>query len=314
MGRGVARRLVWVALAWVVAACGRGSRTTPLPSIPPPQPSATAAASPTVTVTPSATPEPVAARVNGEAILVAEWVAETRRALAAAETLGLDLTPDQAGPQALDALVERLLLAQAAREQGLFPGPAEVDARLEALRAARGGPEAWDAYLQANGFTPETFARALALDMAAARMRDAIAAEVPTHGPQVKARIIQVPTQAEAQAVLQYLQAGSEFRVLARQYHPGGQGDLGWFPRGVLWAPEVEDAAFALEPGQYSDVVAAEQGFFIVYVEDRTDDGPYAPWAVRVLQARAVEAWLAQARAAAHIEILVTPQAPPLAP
>ncbi|NPA31032.1 MAG: hypothetical protein GXO37_03430, partial [Chloroflexi bacterium] len=266
----------------------------------------------TVTVTPSATPIPVAARVNGEAILVAEWVAETRRALAAAEDLGLALSPSDAGEQALDLLVERLLWAQAAREQGLFPGEDEVQARWQQLEAARGGAEAWAAYLADLGYTPATFRQALAQDMAAARMRMAVAEQVPTHGPQVKARVIHMPTQADAQAVLQYLHAGEDFMALVRQYHPTGRGDLGWFPRGALWVPEVEEAAFALEPGHYSAVIPTDRGFYIVYVEARSDDRPYAPWALDVLRARAVAEFLAQRRAAAQIEILVNPQEPPL--
>jgi len=299
-------------LVWLSACSGRAAGPTPTPARPRIR-TLTPAPPPTATVTPSPTPLPLAARVNDEGILVAEWVAETRRALAAAETLGLDLSPAEAGPQALDVLVERLLWAQAAREQGLFPSDDEVQARWDALVAARGGPEPWEAYLDALGYTPEAFRRALALDMAAARVQAAVVAQVPTHGPQVKARAIQVPTRAEAEAVLQYLQAGNEFRVLARQYHPGGQGDLGWFPRGVLWVPEVEEAAFALEPGQYSDIVTTDRGFYIVFVEDRASERPYAPWALDVLRARAVEDFLAQRRAAARIEVLVTPQEPPLA-
>ena len=311
--RGWARWLGLLGLVVALAACQGNPAGTASPAATRPRVrTLTPAPPPTATVTPSPTPLPLAARVNGEAILVAEWVAETQRALTAARDLGLDLAPADAGVQALDMLIERLLLAQAAREQGLFPSEADLTARLEELTAARGGPDAWAAYLDALGYTPEAFRRALALDLAAARMRDAVAAQVPTHGPQVKARVIQVPTRAEAEAVLQYLQAGNEFRALVRQYHPGGQGDLGWFPRGVLWAPEVEEAAFALEPGQYSDIVATDRGFYIVFVEDRAEDRPYAPWALDVLRARAVEDFLAQRRAAAQIDILVTPQEPPL--
>lgn len=312
-GVGLRWALVGLLAVGLLTGCGRAAGA-PSPTAPRVRVvTLTPAPRPTATASPSPTPPPVAARVNGQAILVAEWEAETRRAQQAAQDLGLQLPPEQAAQQALEMLIERALLAQAAQQRGLFPNEAEVQARWEALQAARGGPEAWQAYLQGLGYTPEAYRRALAQAMAAARMRDAIAAEVPTHGPQVKARVIQVPTQAEAEAVLQYLQAGNEFLALVRQYHPGGLGDLGWFPRGALWVPEVEDAAFALEPGQYSAIVATDRGYFIVFVEDKTEDRPYAPWALRRLQAQAVRDFVAQQRAAATVEILVEPHQLPAA-
>jgi len=300
-------------VAALAAACAGGQEVAP-PASPTrfhaPSPAATPSS--TATAPPSATPVPVAARVNGDVISVPEWVAETRRALRAADALGQNLSPADAGAQALAMLIERLLVAQAAREKGLFPSEATVAARLEALQAQRGGVEPWRAYLTDLGYTPEDFRRALALDIAAARMRDAVIAEVPTHGPQVKVRVIAASTQAEAEAVLQYLQTGKDFLTLVKQYHPGGQGDLGWFPRGALWTPEIEEAAFALEPGQYSGVVATERGFYLVYLEDRTEDRPFAPWALNLLQARAWQDFVARQRAQAQVDIQVTPEMPPL--
>ncbi len=313
----VGRRWAFVGLLAVGLLAGCGRAAVAFSPTAPGRPGATLTTAPqptaTTTATPSPTSPPVAARVNGQAILVAEWVAETRRAQQAAQDLGLQLPPEQVAQQTLEVLIERALLAQAAQQRGLFPNEAEVQARWEALQAARGGPEAWQAYLQSLGYTPEAYRQALAQAMAAARMRDAIAAAVPTHGPQVKARVIQVPTQAEAEAVLQYLQAGNEFLALVRQYHPGGLGDLGWFPRGALWVPEVEDAAFALQPGEHSAIVATDRGYFIVFVEDKAEDRPYAPWALRRLQARAVRDFVTQQRAAATVEILLEPQQLPAA-
>jgi len=60
---------------------------------------------------------------------------------------------------------------------------------------------------------------------------------------------------------------GADFAALAKKYSEGPSaprgGDLGSVPRGLL-APPYEEAAFALEPGEVSDVVETEFGFHVI--------------------------------------------------
>ncbi|MBI4409152.1 MAG: peptidylprolyl isomerase [Gemmatimonadetes bacterium] len=67
--------------------------------------------------------------------------------------------------------------------------------------------------------------------------------------------------------------AGADFAKLASEYSqdPGSAqqgGDLGFFARGQMVAP-FEEAAFALEPGQVSEVVESPFGLHIIKVEER---------------------------------------------
>ncbi len=79
---------------------------------------------------------------------------------------------------------------------------------------------------------------------------------------------------AEMMALLQRIRAGEDFEAMARTYSQdrgsGAQGgDLGEFGAGEMVAP-FEQAAFALEPGEVSDLVESPYGLHIIQVYDKT--------------------------------------------
>jgi peptidyl-prolyl cis-trans isomerase C len=132
--------------------------------------------------------------------------------------------------------------------------------------------------------------------MAAARMRDQIIAAVPTTADQVHVKQILFYNAEDAQNVYALLQSGWDFNTLAAQYEPLTKGELGWFPRGYLVHPTIEEAAFALQPGEYSAVIESSVGYHILYLVERDPAHPLSPDALLTLQENALQDWLTQRR------------------
>jgi parvulin-like peptidyl-prolyl isomerase len=87
---------------------------------------------------------------------------------------------------------------------------------------------------------------------------------------------------------------------------PAG-GDLGWFPRGLLTVPEVEQAAFTLQPGETSDVIHSALGYHIVQTLEHDPARPLTPEAEKRLREKASATWLAGALAQATVEKFIQP-------
>ncbi len=255
------------------------------------------------TVTP--TEEPMAVRVNGSGISIVEFEAEQQRLQDAQTTLGEPWSAEEMMDRVLSELVGQVLLAQGSAEEGYAVDETTLQSHVDALITEVGGTENFMAWLQANHYDEIEFRKVLNRQLAAAWMRDAIASTVPTSGEQVHARQILVSDRATADAILQKLQAGNDFGTLAKQYDATTVGDLGWFPHGFLYQQAVEDAAFALNAGEYSSVIETPYGFHIVQVIERSSEQPYSADVLHMLQEQAVQDWLDARWAASSIEVLI---------
>lgn len=294
---------ILILLSIALTGCANGAASPPA--------SATAPAStqaPTATAlppTPSPTPVPLALKVNGEGVSLAEFQAGMLQIEAAAQALGQALSPQEQRAMVLNDLIETELLAQAARAAGFQVSDEALQASLDEIVAAQGSQAALQDWQARMGHTPESFHTALRRGLEAAWQRDQIAASVPERAEQVHARQILVLSEAAAQQVVAQLgQAGANFATLAFGYDLSTGGDLGWFPRGYLTQPAVEEAAFILQPGEVSGIVETDFGFHIVQVIARESDRPLEPLVRQALGRKALAAWLAAQRQQAQVEEL----------
>jgi len=264
---------------------------TPLPTLPP------------ATATPPPTPTeiPLAARVNGQPIYLTDFEREVARA-------GDAVTPRQV----LDAMIETVLLEQAAADAGVTVTDEQLDEIIQADVDAVGGREVFEARLASNNLTEEEYREKVRANLVAQRVQMQLPGEVPETLEHVHARHILVATQEEAEAILAQLRGGADFGTLAQTYSLDVStrdtgGDLGFFPRGLLLAPELEEAAFALAPGQISEVVHSDLlGYHVVQVLER-EERPVGEQETELLRANQIRRWRELLWAGATIEHFIEP-------
>ncbi len=111
------------------------------------------------------------------------------------------------------------------------------------------------------------YVRALLLNQ---KVFDHVTKDITRDQDMVWARHILVETEEEAKAVLDRLNAGEDFGVVAAEVsvdtsNSASGGDLGWFTQGQM-VEEFDKAAFTLEIGKLSEPIQTEFGFHIIQV------------------------------------------------
>ena len=203
----------------------------------------------------------------------------------AQEQLGQDRAAFQR--QTLARLINREVLEEAARREGVTVTDGDVDAQLQRFAEQAGGREALEAQAAQSGIAPQDlprFVRDVVLDQ---ELGDALTEdlEVPPATLQslyqrgiaqfdrVQSRHILVQDEAQARSLLQQVREDpSRFEDLAAEFsldtsNKDQGGDLGLAGRGQF-VPEFEELLFSAEPGTY-DVVQTQFGWHVVHVQDR---------------------------------------------
>jgi peptidyl-prolyl cis-trans isomerase C len=243
----------------------------------------------------------VLARVNGEEVRKADFDLMVRNI-----ELGNGPIPaerrDEVLRDALDQLITYTLLKQEAKNRSLSATDAEVDARLQAMRSQFPDEETFTKALADRGLTLERLRSDARDDLNINKMMEA---EVQAAGPATDAEAqafyeknpdkfqrgesvrashilllagenadeaAKKKARAQIDDLCKRAKAGEDFAKLAREHSQDGSaangGDLDFFTRGRM-VPEFESAAFALQPGQVSDVVTTQYGFHVIKVTDR---------------------------------------------
>jgi len=240
------------------------AETAPAPAAEAPAaeaPAAAASEAPAAAAEPAVDPSAVVARVGEREIT-------ERQVEIARQEFGTELNqvPEaQRRGVIVDALINMELLAQAARDAGLDKGD-DFEARLDFLKqqALR------NAYVEREivpTVTPEELQKGY---------ESFVVGEFKPQ-EEIRARHILVDTKEQAEKIIADLKAGGSFEELAKQSKdPSGQngGDLGFFGKGSM-VPPFEEAAFALEPGKYTETpVQTEFGFHVIKVEEKRMSQP----------------------------------------
>jgi foldase protein PrsA len=203
----------------------------------------------------------------------------------AEEQLGQDLAAFQR--QVLARLVNREVLEEAARREGVTVTEGEVDAQFQRFAEQAGSREALEAQAAQSGIAPEDLPRFLRDVVLDQKLGDALTEDVDV--PQetleqlyqqnigqfdrVESRHILVEDEAQARSILaQVREDPSRFAELAAQFsidesNKDQGGRLGTVGRGQF-VPEFERLLFSAEPGTY-DVVQTQFGWHVVNVLDR---------------------------------------------
>jgi peptidyl-prolyl cis-trans isomerase C len=275
--------------AFALAACALAAPARAQAPATPPAASPTAAAP----APQAATEDPVVAKVNGTEIRLSD-VSE------AAQQLPVEMRsmpPSMLFPLLIDQLVDRVAIVELARKRGLDKDPA----------VARQIVRAQDQALQ-NALISRDVGPLVTEAQVRARYDREIAGKPGEE--EVHARHILLGSEAEAKAVIAELKKGGDFAAIAKARSAdkaSGDGDLGFFKKGDM-VPEFGDAAFALKPGQVTEVpVKTQFGWHVIKLEARraapppTFEEAYDELRSKMIQ-DGVQKVLKEARAGATVE------------
>jgi len=270
---------------------------------------------------PSPTPSPsgeVAALVNGQPIYVKTLEKRVTQFEKAFASQGIDLqseegqkTMAQVRRQVLEGLIDQVIMEQAAARMGITVTDEELEAHIQKSIQEGGGRESLEKWLDANNLTWEEFREMTRAQLLSEKLFEKVVPPPPETMEQVHARHILLNSEEEANQVLEKLRRGEDFAQLARQFSLDNftresGGDLGFFPKGLsALPPEVEDAAFSLEPGQISGVIKSYFGYHIIQVLEKDPNHPLSEEMKRAFREQKFREWLEQEKAKANIQRFV---------
>jgi parvulin-like peptidyl-prolyl isomerase len=187
------------------------------------------------------------------------------------------------GARTVDALIQDLLIKQAAEKAGVVVTPAEVDRAVDRVRQHFASDQAFEQALAQNQLTLEQLRTQQSQQIQVTKLlQPEISVDDATvirffeanrnrfDTREVHARHILLSTEQEARQVKAQLDGGADFQTLAREksVEPSAKttgGDLGFFGVGKM-DPAFEKVVFSLQAGQISQPFRSPFGWHVAQV------------------------------------------------
>lgn len=256
---------------------------------------------------PTAGTDKIVAKVNDSVITDADLSRELAMLKSRLEEKGGAVSDEQFNAikgKVVDRLVQRELLYGVCRKDGIKADDKEVDETFQMVKARYADDDAFKKMMAQFNLTEEIIKSDIAREMAIKKLIEdrfvsnitVTDAEAKEYYEKSKDKFLQ-PESVKASHILikvsedatpevkakakgrileikKKLDEGADFATLAKKYSEGPSaaksGDLGYFRRGQMVKP-FEDAAFALKPGETSDVVQTRFGFHLIKSFDKTE-------------------------------------------
>ena len=255
---------------------------------------------------------------------------------------GVDVDRERKGARrwALERLIEKKVLLQEAKDQGIEVREERIDRRIEEMKGRFALEEEFRQALREENLTEAKLRRRIKEDLMVSllidrevragvrvgeeeirlffeenRERFKEPEEVGLSHIFIRVKEGEVWKEKKGEELLRRLREGADFSLLAREYSQGptaGEGGrLGFLKRGEL-SPEFAGAISGLAVGEVSDLIKMEDGFHIVKLEGRKAARPMELSEVRegiesLIFAEKAEKryqeWIRELKNEAHIEI-----------
>jgi len=254
----------------------------------------------------SSSPEDPVAKI-GATLITRKELDRALAVLSAQNRIQTGSTPE-AIKEAQKAALDQLIFAELIYQQGLISPPADLDKQVEFKmsqnKAKFGTPAEFEAALQQSGISEKELVEISRKDIViSSYIETKIVPSITVSAEEIKKFYddnksglaeesqvkashiligvdaaatpeVKAQAKAKAEATLQELKAGKDFAATAKAVStcPSKEqgGDLGFFGKGQM-VPEFEQAAFALKPGELSNVVETQFGYHIIKVTEKKD-------------------------------------------
>jgi parvulin-like peptidyl-prolyl isomerase len=282
----------------------------------------------------------IVAKVNGTVFTQKDLEAEVDR-LIPRVTFHRNVPPEKRKNyygRALDELIDRELQYQDAKAQDIKIEKEKIDAQLEKFKKRFKSEQEYKAALEKEKTSEEQVRASIEKELLAqavftrnvtdkAKMSDPALKEYYEKNTakfkqpeSVKLRIISVKDEKKAKDVLAMIKQGDDFSEIASNfsedtYRTRG-GDAGYIHKGRMLS-EIDEAAFKLKVGEVSDIITAENNYFIIKAEDRKPEQQIPFEETKEKLRRELESekagelkqkWMESLRSKAKIEILLKTQ------